>query len=87
MGFGPCRLRALPTIYRVPYEAHGWRETLSSGGNAVHCEGLEAAARLQNDLGVVVGLLLLISHGFSGCRKRGVEFKGEAVTTETPQPP
>ena len=33
-GFGPCRLRGLPTIYRVLYQAQGWRET-SSGGK--HC--------------------------------------------------
>ena len=34
-GFGPCRLRDLPAIYRVLYQAQGWRETLSSGDK--HC--------------------------------------------------
>ena len=33
--FGPCRLRGLPTVYRVLYQVQGWRDSLSSGGK--HC--------------------------------------------------
>ena len=34
-GFGPCKLRGLPAIYRVLYKTQGWGETLLFGGK--HC--------------------------------------------------
>ena len=34
-GFGPCKLRGLPAIYRVLYQTQGWGETLLFGGK--HC--------------------------------------------------
>ena len=34
-GFGPCKLRGFPAIYRVLYQMQGWGETLLFGGK--HC--------------------------------------------------
>ena len=36
-----CRLRDLRAVYRVLYQAQGWRETLSSGGKHCPLWGLE----------------------------------------------
>ena len=44
-GFGPCKVRGLPAIYRVLYQARGWGETLLLEANTVHCGGSESLGK------------------------------------------
>ena len=39
-GFGPCKLRGLPAIYRVLYQTQGWGETLLFGGKRCPLRGV-----------------------------------------------
>ena len=59
-GFGPCRLRGLPTICRVLYQAQGWRETFSSGGKLCPLWGLEGLG-----IGVVRARVAIVNFALS----------------------